>query len=58
VAVEAGIRQGWDRYLGDQGRFVGMSGFGKSAPYQQLYAHFGITPERAAAEAKQALGLA
>lgn len=56
VAVEAGVRQGWDRYLGPHGRFVGMSGFGASAPFKQLYAHFGITAARVAEEAKAALG--
>ena len=45
VAVEAGLRQGWDRYIGSEGRFVGMPGFGASAPYALLYQHFGLTPE-------------
>jgi transketolase len=45
VAVEAGAEQGWQRYLGPQGRFVGMSSFGASAPYQKLYQHFGITAD-------------
>jgi transketolase len=55
VAVEAGVRQGWDRYLGKQGRFVGMQTFGASAPYPVLYRHFGITPQRVAEELKAAL---
>ncbi len=50
VAVEAGIRQGWDAVIGSEGLFVGMSGFGASAPYKELYNHFGITP-RAIADA-------
>ncbi|MEM6971994.1 MAG: transketolase [Pseudomonadota bacterium] len=60
VAVEAGVQQGWDRWLlGERGReakagFVGMSGFGASAPYKDLYAHFGITAE-AIAEKTRAL---
>ena len=45
VAVEAGVRFGWDRWIGPQGGFVGMSSFGASAPYQELYQHFGITPD-------------
>ncbi|MGA1856473.1 transketolase [Azospirillum sp. 11R-A] len=45
VGVEAAIRLGWDRWLGDKGAFVGMAGFGESAPYQELYKHFGITAE-------------
>jgi len=56
VAVEAGIRQCWDRFLGEQGRFVGMSTYGASAPYTALYKHFGITPEHVVAEVKAALG--
>lgn len=52
VAVEAGVRQGWDRWLiGERGReaktdFIGMSGFGASAPAQKLFEHFGITTDR------------
>jgi transketolase len=45
VAIEAGIRMGWDAVIGSDGIFVGMSGFGGSAPYKELYAHFGITAE-------------
>ncbi|QCG98306.1 transketolase [Azospirillum sp. TSA2s] len=45
VGVEAAIRLGWDRWLGANGAFVGMAGFGESAPYQELYKHFGITAE-------------
>jgi transketolase len=56
VVVEAGIRQCWDRFLGESGRFVGMSTFGASAPYTALYKHFGITPEHVAAEVKAAMG--
>ncbi|MXW85099.1 MAG: transketolase family protein, partial [Boseongicola sp. SB0667_bin_21] len=54
VAIEAGVRQGWDRWLlGERGRagrdgFVGMEGFGASAPASDLYRHFGITAEHVA----------
>jgi transketolase len=48
IAVEAGIRQGWDAIIGSDGTFVGMTGFGASAPYKELYQHFGITPEEVA----------
>jgi transketolase len=51
VGVEAGIRQGWDAIIGSDGVFVGMSSFGASAPYKDLYRHFGITPEAIAAAA-------
>ena len=39
VAVEAGVRQSWDRWIGRKGGFVGMKSFGASAPYQELYKH-------------------
>ena len=55
VAVEAGIRQGWDAIIGSSGTFVGMSGFGASAPYKELYQHFGITPEKVAEAARSRL---
>ncbi|MEO0465266.1 MAG: transketolase [Pseudomonadota bacterium] len=45
VAVEAGVRMGWDRWIGRDGGFVGMASFGASAPYQDLYKHFGITAD-------------
>ena len=56
IAIEAGIAQGWERYLDRKDGFVGMSGFGASAPYQDLYRHFGITPEAVVAAAKARLG--
>lgn len=43
IGVEAAIRFGWDAYIGIDGGFVGMTGFGASAPAEDLYAHFGIT---------------
>jgi transketolase len=55
VAVEAAVRQGWDRYIGEDGGFVGMSGFGASGSAPDLYAHFGITPERVVAEVRERL---
>jgi transketolase len=48
VAVEAAARLGWDRWIGDTGAFVGMTGFGASAPAADLYPHFGITAEAVA----------
>ncbi|MCA8902240.1 MAG: transketolase, partial [Hyphomonas sp.] len=53
VAVEAGVRFGWDRWIGEDGSFVGMHSFGASAPYQKLYEHFGITAAAVAAEVKK-----
>lgn len=45
IAIEAAAEFGWDRWIGPDGGFVGMSGFGASAPGKDLYAHFGITAE-------------
>jgi transketolase len=53
IAVEAAIKQGWERWLGENGGFVGMTGFGASAPGEQLYKHFGITAEAVVAAAKK-----
>lgn len=53
VAVEAAIEFGWQKWLGTQGIFVGMHGFGASAPAQELYKHFGITSEAVAAAARE-----
>ncbi len=55
VAVEAGIRQGWERYVGEDGGFVGMTGFGASGSVQDLDAHFGITAEHVAGEVRERL---
>jgi transketolase len=52
VGVEAAIEFGWQKWLGQDGTFVGMRGFGASAPAQELYKHFGITPEAVAAAAR------
>ncbi|MFL5115662.1 MAG: transketolase [Microvirga sp.] len=48
VAIEAAVRFGWDALIGPDGLFVGMKGFGASAPYKDLYRHFGITAEAVA----------
>ena len=48
IGVEAAIRQGWDAIISSDGLFVGMHSFGASAPYKDLYKHFGITPEAVA----------
>ena len=51
LAIEAAVRFGWDRYLGDNGDFVGMPGFGESAPAPALYDHFKITADETVAKA-------
>lgn len=53
LAIEAGVRQGWDRFIDNDGIFIGMTTFGASAPYKALYEHFGITAD-AAVEAVEA----
>jgi transketolase len=58
VAVEAAVRQGWDEIIGSDGVFVGMTDFGASAPYKDLYRHFGITPDKVAEAALSKLGKA
>ena len=55
AAVEAAVRLGWERFIGEDGVFVGMSGFGASAPYDRLYKEFGITAEALAAAVKAKL---
>ncbi len=45
IAIEAGLRHGWDTWLQPDGGFIGMTGFGASAPVEDLYPHFGITAE-------------
>ncbi|MEL6374630.1 MAG: transketolase [Pseudomonadota bacterium] len=55
VIIEAGVQQSWDRLMRDGDRFIGMSGFGASAPAGELYKHFGITSDAVVAAAKAAL---
>src|SRR5579875_489618 len=51
IGVEAAVRQGWDAIIGEDGIFIGRTGFGGSAPYKDLYKHFKITPEAVASAA-------
>jgi len=53
IAIEAGIRMGWDSLIGEKGVFIGMKDFGASAPADKLYAHFGITSDAVIAAAKK-----
>jgi len=53
VGVEAGVEQGWSKYLGPGGRFIGLSSFGASAPAGVLMKHFGLTVENVVAAAKE-----
>ena len=52
VGIEAGVRQGWDKWLGDRGEFIGMSSFGASAPGAECFERFGITVEAVVKAAK------
>jgi transketolase len=55
VAVEAAVQFGWERWLGPRGAFIGMQGYGASAPGEALFPHFGITAERVAERARSLL---
>jgi transketolase len=60
VAIEAAVREGWDRYIGSEllgagGAFIGMHTFGASGPYKDVYAKFGINADAAVAAAKKLL---
>jgi transketolase len=45
VGIEAGVRQGWDAIIGSDSAFIGMTGYGESAPAEVLFKHFGITAD-------------
>ncbi len=55
IGIEAGVAQGWGKYLGLQGEFVGIDTFGASAPYTEIYRHRGLTTETVVAKAKDML---
>jgi transketolase len=58
VAVEAGVPDGWYRFVGDRGRVIGLSRFGESAPGGKVMAHFGFTADNVAAVVNELLGVA
>jgi transketolase len=55
VVIEAAMQQSWDWMLAPDDSFIGMDGFGASAPIKDLYAHFGITEDTVVAAARQRL---
>jgi transketolase len=55
VAVEAAVGLGWERFIGEDGAFIGMRSFGASGPEDALFRHFGITPEAVVAAVRQRL---
>jgi transketolase len=57
LAVEAGIAQGWERWVGDQGSVIAMKDFGASAPAKDLFAHFGFTVENIVNKAREMIKL-
>ena len=56
VAIEAASQMSWDKYLGENGLFCGMDGFGASGPYEELYKHFGLTAPAIMTKIKTKLG--
>lgn len=56
LGIEAAVRFGWDSLIGADGAFIGMTGFGASAPADKLFEHFGITPAAVVAAVRKTLG--
>ena len=56
LAVEAAHPMSWYRWIGDRGDVMGIERFGESAPWKDLYAYFGFTPDKVVERAKQLLG--
>jgi transketolase len=57
LALEAGIRLGWDRWVGDEGKVISLDEFGASAPAKQLFEKFGFSADKVVEEASHMLGL-
>jgi transketolase len=55
LAVEAGVAQGWERWVGERGAVISVDRFGASAPYRVLFDHYGLTVENVIAQARQIL---
>ena len=53
IAVEAAAPEGWHEWVGDRGQIIGMTQFGASAPYKDLFKHFGFTVDHIVAKAKK-----
>jgi transketolase len=56
VSIEAGVTMGWERYVGLKGKMIGLNHFGASAPYQELYRHFGLTAGAVVEAAREVAG--
>jgi len=55
LAVEAGVSQGWERWVGDHGAVIAVDRFGASAPYKVIFEHYGLTVENVVNHAHQLL---
>ncbi len=58
VAVEAGVKQGWREYVGDQGRIISIEHYGASADYQRIFTEFGVTATAVADAARDSIRVA
>jgi transketolase len=56
IAVEAASPMGWDKWIGEEGAFIGMRSFGESGPAKEVYEHFGITAEAVASKGRELIG--
>ncbi len=56
LAIEAGVAQGWARWVGDEGGVISVETFGASAPYEEIYEHYGLTVDHVIARGKKLLG--
>lgn len=57
IAVEAGVTQGWDRWVGPKGKILGINHFGASAPAKTIYEHFGLTVKDIVEQAHAMFGM-
>jgi len=55
ISIEAGSTFGWQKWVGREGTAIGLDHFGASAPYEEIYEHFGLTSEQIVEEAKRML---
>ena len=55
IAIEAGVPMGWEKWIGDQGKMIGLERFGASAPYKTIYEHLGFTADDVVLKALQTI---
>jgi transketolase len=56
ISIEAGVKQGWEKYIGDFGEAISIEKFGASAPYEIIFKEYGFTTENIVAAVKRVLG--